>query len=140
MSRKVIIAGTDRMDPAAETLAGFGVNAERVPPDPAHRAPGDIVLVENDQSGDRARSWSATGALVFAVPALGPPLESLASTLKDDPENPVATLAVGRSGPINAALAAVSVLANDDEALLERLEAFRAEQTRKVLATPDPSV
>jgi 5-(carboxyamino)imidazole ribonucleotide mutase len=52
---------------------------------------------------------------------------------------PVATLAIGRAGAVNAALLAASVLALSDRALAERLHAFREAQTRAVLASPDPA-
>jgi len=45
---------------------------------------------------------------------------------------PVATVAIGKAGAINAALLAVSILATSDPALRERLEKFRADQTARV--------
>ncbi|MNU07920.1 N5-carboxyaminoimidazole ribonucleotide mutase [compost metagenome] len=42
---------------------------------------------------------------------------------------PVATFAIGPAGAANAALFAVALLANEDPALREKLEAFRAAQT-----------
>ena len=48
-------------------------------------------------------------------------------------------LAIGKAGAINAALLAVSILANSRPELRKKLEAFRAEQTAKVLAESDPS-
>jgi 5-(carboxyamino)imidazole ribonucleotide mutase len=47
---------------------------------------------------------------------------------------PVATLAIGKPGAINAALLAVAILANTNPHLAHRLDEFRAEQTAKVLA------
>jgi 5-(carboxyamino)imidazole ribonucleotide mutase len=52
---------------------------------------------------------------------------------------PVGTLAIGAAGATNAALFAAAILANSRPAIREALDAFRAEQTRKVLAHPDPS-
>jgi 5-(carboxyamino)imidazole ribonucleotide mutase len=46
---------------------------------------------------------------------------------------PVGTLAIGKPGATNAALLAVAILAGSRPALRERLRAFRAEQTAKVL-------
>ena len=46
---------------------------------------------------------------------------------------PVATFAIGKAGAINAALYAVSMLANNDPAVLEKLEDFRARQRDAVL-------
>jgi 5-(carboxyamino)imidazole ribonucleotide mutase len=52
---------------------------------------------------------------------------------------PVATLAIGRAGAVNAALLAASILAASDRALADRLRAFREAQTRAVLDAPDPA-
>jgi 5-(carboxyamino)imidazole ribonucleotide mutase len=49
---------------------------------------------------------------------------------------PVGTLAIGKPGAINAALLAAAMLANNDPALAERLEAWRAKQTADVAAEP----
>jgi 5-(carboxyamino)imidazole ribonucleotide mutase len=51
----------------------------------------------------------------------------------------VGTLAIGRSGAVNAALLAASIVALHDEGVRERLLAFREAQTGDVLANPDPS-
>jgi 5-(carboxyamino)imidazole ribonucleotide mutase len=53
---------------------------------------------------------------------------------------PVGTLAIGAAGATNAALLAASILANKYEPVRAALDRFRAEQTAKVLANPDPSV
>jgi len=45
---------------------------------------------------------------------------------------PVATFAIGEAGAVNAGLFAVSILANSDSALAEKLKDFRAAQTAKV--------
>ena len=45
---------------------------------------------------------------------------------------PVGTLAIGKAGAINAALLAVSILANQDPKLRDALRKFRDEQTAKV--------
>ena len=50
---------------------------------------------------------------------------------------PVGTLAIGKSGAINAALLAASVLALTDAALAKRLEAWRKQQTDAVAETPE---
>ena len=46
---------------------------------------------------------------------------------------PVGTLAIGPAGAANAALLAISILALDDASLREKLRAYRAEQTARVL-------
>jgi 5-(carboxyamino)imidazole ribonucleotide mutase len=50
---------------------------------------------------------------------------------------PVGTLAIGKSGAINAALLAAAVLATSDEALATRLEDWRGKQTGSVAETPE---
>ena len=51
---------------------------------------------------------------------------------------PVATMAIGAAGAMNAALLAARILALRDEALRERLEAYVARQTADVLAAELP--
>ncbi|TFE69659.1 5-(carboxyamino)imidazole ribonucleotide mutase [Methylacidiphilum sp. Yel] len=75
------------------------------------------------------------------LPVLGVPIESkvlrgvdsLLSIVQMPFGIPVGCLAIGESGAKNAALLAISILALEDKQLAEKLEAFRAEQTRKVL-------
>jgi 5-(carboxyamino)imidazole ribonucleotide mutase len=50
---------------------------------------------------------------------------------------PVGTLAIGKAGAINAALLAAAMLANQDEALGERLAEWRAKQTEAVPEKPE---
>jgi len=64
-------------------------------------------------------------------------LDSLLSIVQMPAGIPVGTLAIGRAGAVNAALLAASILAGNDAALLERLEAWRAEQTAAVAEEPD---
>jgi 5-(carboxyamino)imidazole ribonucleotide mutase len=49
---------------------------------------------------------------------------------------PVGTLAIGEAGAANAGLLAAAILATSDDALAERLKAFRAEQTASVAERP----
>ena len=49
---------------------------------------------------------------------------------------PVGTLAVGRSGAINAAIMAASILALSDPTISRNLEKFRADQTASVIEGP----
>ena len=75
------------------------------------------------------------------LPVLGVPIESavlrgvdsLLSIVQMPGGIPVATLAIGKAGATNAALLAVSILANKRPEYAERLEAFRQAQTQKVL-------
>ena len=74
---------------------------------------------------------------VFGVPVQSRAvsgLDSLLSIVQMPRGIPVATFAIGEAGAANAALFAVSMLANEDPDLAARLDAFRARQTEKVLA------
>jgi 5-(carboxyamino)imidazole ribonucleotide mutase len=74
------------------------------------------------------------------VPVLGVPVQShalqgtdsLLSIVQMPAGVPVGTLAIGKAGAINAALLAVSILANSRPELRERLRRHRAEQTQAV--------
>ena len=51
----------------------------------------------------------------------------------------VGSMAIGRAGAVNAALLAAAILANEDSAVADALDAFRKNQTDKVLADSDTS-
>ncbi len=82
------------------------------------------------------------------LPVLGVPvqskalngLDSLLSIVQMPAGVPVATLAIGTSGAANAGLLACAILALQDAALAQRLEAFRAAQTARVLEDADPAL
>jgi len=83
-----------------------------------------------------------------ALPVLGVPIEthalkgmdSLLSMVQMPAGIPVGTLAIGRSGAMNAALLAAAILAISDTGLARRLDAFRATQTASVAESPDANV
>ena len=83
-------------------------------------------------------------ASMTSLPVLGVPIEtaalkgmdSLLSIVQMPAGIPVGTLAIGKAGAINAALLAAAILANSDEALAVRLDAFRETQTASVALTP----
>lgn len=79
---------------------------------------------------------------VFGVPVESAALkgmDSLLSIVQMPAGVPVGTLAIGRSGAINAALLAAAVLALGDAALAARLAAWRAARTAEVADAPiDP--
>jgi 5-(carboxyamino)imidazole ribonucleotide mutase len=52
---------------------------------------------------------------------------------------PVGTLAIGKSGAVNAALLAAAILGNTDDEIRSALETFRETQTQAVLDHPDPA-
>ena len=83
-----------------------------------------------------------------ALPVLGVPvqskalngLDSLLSIVQMPAGIPVATLAIGRAGATNAGLLAAAILGNKHPDIAERLEAFRAAQTQRVLDDDDPAI
>ena len=85
---------------------------------------------------------SKTVLPVFGVPVESKALKGLDSLLSiaQMPAGiPVGTLAIGKAGAINAALLAAATLGNKYPAIRESLRKFRASQTKKVLAVPDPA-
>ena len=145
----------ETMQHAAETLTALGVPFEtRVVS--AHRTP-DLLFSYAAEAEGRGLEVIIAGAGGAAhlpgmaaaktvLPGLGVPVESkalhgmdsLLSIVQMPAGIPVGTLAIGRAGAINAALLAAAILANKHAAVGAALERFRAEQTDKVLARPDP--
>lgn len=80
------------------------------------------------------------------VPVLGVPMQSatmhgedsLLSIVQMPAGIPVATMAIGKAGAINAALLAAAILAVDDARVASALDLYRQNQTDRVLADPDP--
>ena len=146
----------ETMQHAADTLAELDVPHEtRVVS--AHRTP-DLLFQYASTARERGLKVIIAGAGGAAhlpgmiasktsLPVLGVPvqskalqgMDSLLSIAQMPAGIPVGTLAIGRAGAINAALLAASILACDDDGARERLDAYRAAQTERVLANPDPS-
>jgi 5-(carboxyamino)imidazole ribonucleotide mutase len=80
-------------------------------------------------------------AAFCSLPVLGVPVESqvlkgqdsLLSIVQMPAGVPVGTLAIGKAGAKNAALLAISILANHDEVLREKLDEFRRTQRDAVI-------
>lgn len=140
----------ETMRHAADILARFQVPHEsRIIS--AHRTPQAATEYASgaSQRGLKVIIAGAGGAAHLAgvlaahtvLPVLGVPMESqvlrgidsLLSTVQMPSGIPVGTLAIGKPGATNAALFAIAILALDRPDLREKLEAFRAEQTEKVL-------
>jgi len=138
------------MKSASEMLDLFGVAHEcRVLS--AHRTPGATVeyVGAAESRGLQILIAAAGGAAHLAgvvaahtlLPVLGVPMESqslrgldsLLSTVQMPAGIPVGTLAIGKPGATNAALLAVAVLARGRPELRQKLQAFREEQTARVL-------
>lgn len=156
-----IVMGSDSdwptMQAAAVILKDFGVAFEaRVVS--AHRTP-DLLFEYAEAAGPRGLKAIIAGAGGAAhlpgmlaaktiVPVLGVPVQSKALSGVDSLHSivqmpkgiPVATFAIGEAGAANAALFAVAMLANEDTALNDKLQAFRKAQAEKVLAMKLPEV
>jgi 5-(carboxyamino)imidazole ribonucleotide mutase len=140
---------------AAETLEKLGVPHE-VRVVSAHRTP-DLLFEYASTARDRGLQVLIAGAggaahlpgmtaAKTSLPVLGVPvqsktlngLDSLLSIVQMPAGVPVGTLAIGVAGATNAALLAASILGLTQPAIRAAVEAFRAAQTDKVLAQPDP--
>lgn len=150
-----IIMGSDSdwpvMRQAANFLEEFGVGYEaRVVS--AHRTP-DLMFEYAETARSRGIKAIIAGAggaahlpgMVAAkttVPVLGVPVpskylrgeDSLLSIVQMPKGVPVATFAIGEAGAANAALFAVSILANENAELARKLAEFRSRQEQSVLA------
>ena len=122
----------------------------------AHRTP-DLLFSYAEQAEARglrvivagaggAAHLPGMGAAKTHLPVLGVPVQSsmlsgvdsLLSIVQMPAGVPVATLAIGKAGAINAALLAASILGHEFPQYHEALKRFREEQTRTVLDNPDP--
>ncbi|HCE29566.1 MAG TPA: 5-(carboxyamino)imidazole ribonucleotide mutase [Comamonadaceae bacterium] len=136
----------DTMQHAVEILQHFGISHEaRVVS--AHRMPDDMFAYAEAAAGRGLKAIIAGAggaahlpgmiAAKTAVPVLGVPVaskhlqgvDSLHSIVQMPKGIPVATFAIGTAGAANAALFAVALLANENPALRQQLDAFRAAQT-----------
>lgn len=146
----------ETMRHTAETLDELGVWYEKRVVS-AHRTP-DLLYEYAGSARDRGLEVIIAGAggaahlpgmtaAKTSLPVLGVPvksralngLDSLLSIVQMPRGVPVGTLAIGRSGAVNAALLAASILANKHEEIHQALDRYRAQQTERVLGQPDPS-
>lgn len=156
-ARIAIIMGSQSdwatMRHAAETLDALDlahdariVSAHRTPDrlyDFAKGAKADGFKVIIAGAGGAAHLPGMTAAMT-PLPVFGVPVESKALSGQDSllsivqmPAGiPVGTLAIGKAGAINAALMAAAVLALNDDALADRLDAWRDKQTKAVAERP----
>ena len=140
---------------ASETLTELGIEHE-VEVVSAHRTPDRLfeyaagaearglqVLIAGAGGAAHLPGMAAAKTL---LPVLGVPVESqalrgmdsLLSIVQMPAGIPVGTLAIGKSGAVNAALLAAAILARSDPALREALERRRARATQAVLEHTDP--
>jgi 5-(carboxyamino)imidazole ribonucleotide mutase len=143
----------ETMRHASETLDALGVTYEAKVVS-AHRTPQRLYDYATGaaERGLKVIIAGAGGAAhlpgmaasMTHLPVLGVPVESkalkgmdsLLSIVQMPGGIPVGTLAIGKAGAINAALLAASILALSDDALSQRLQAWRAKQTDGVAVDP----
>jgi 5-(carboxyamino)imidazole ribonucleotide mutase len=120
----------------------------------AHRTPDRLVRYASEARGrgleviiagaGGAAHLPGMVAAMTPLPVLGVPIESgplkgldsLLSIVQMPGGVPVATLAIGRAGAINAALLAAAILALQDDAIAAALDTWRARQTAAVREVP----
>ena len=153
-----IVMGSDSDWPlvkkACETLDAFGVAYEtRVIS--AHRTP-ELALEYSGTAESRglgviiaaaggAAHLAGVLAAATVLPVIGIPvasgalngLDALYATVQMPGGVPVATVAVGSAGPVNAALLAVQILGTADPVLREKFRAHKASLKAKVAAAND---
>ena len=139
---------------AAETLTALGivheariVSAHRTPERlyafaKGAKAAGFKIIIAGAGGAAHLPGMAAslTELPVFGVPVESKALsgvDSLYSIVQMPAGIPVGTLAIGKSGAINAALLAASVLALNDAGLATRLAAWRKQQTDAVNERPE---
>ncbi|KQM28677.1 MULTISPECIES: 5-(carboxyamino)imidazole ribonucleotide mutase [unclassified Sphingomonas] len=143
----------DTMAHAADVLTRLGIPHETKVVS-AHRTPQRLVEYATSAvaRGLKVVIAGAGGAAhlpgmvasMTRLPVLGVPVESkalkgmdsLLSIVQMPGGVPVGTLAIGKAGAINAGLLAASILATHDDALAQRLDAWRAAQTDGVAIDP----
>jgi len=138
------------MQHAVETLKDFGVpsdvrimSAHRTPDEAktyavgAKKAGVKVIIAAAGMAAHLAGSFAAHSTLpVIGVPLKGGAMEgldSLLATVQMPAGVPVATVALGRAGAINAALLSVQILSLSDTTLARKFQHFRRNQSRKVL-------
>ena len=145
----------ETMSHAAATLEALEIPFE-VRVVSAHRTP-DLLFEYAGSAEERGLEVIIAGAGGAAhlpgmtsaktvLPVLGVPVESkslkgidsLLSIVQMPAGIPVATLAIGKAGAINAALLAAAIIGAKHPEAREALRRYRASQTQAVLDNPDP--
>lgn len=149
-----IVMGSDSdldvMKEAARILSEFGIRSE-VQILSAHRSPARVTRFcrELPKRGIQAVIAGAGGAAHLAgviaahtiVPVIGVPidssalngLDSLLATVQMPSGIPVATMAIGKSGAVNAAVFAVEILAIRSKVLQAKLKQYKSKLERSVI-------
>ncbi len=155
-----VLMGSDSdwplLEDTAKTLKEFDVafevrvlSAHRTPERAAEysqtaRARGIKVLIA---AAGGAAHLAGVVAAHTVLPVIGLPvkggaldgLDAMLSTVQMPAGIPVATLAIGKPGAINAALFAAAILGLKHPEFLEAVRGYREEQAKAILENPDPS-
>jgi 5-(carboxyamino)imidazole ribonucleotide mutase len=142
------------MGHAAEMLDALGIAYETKIVS-AHRTPDRLFAYAKSAAGrglkviiagaGGAAHLPGMAASMTRLPVLGVPVEtkslagmdSLLSIVQMPAGIPVGTLAIGKAGAANAGLLAASILALGDEALADRVDAWRQKQTDGIAERPE---
>ena len=161
LPRVAIIMGSrsdwPTMQHAAEILDALGVGHEALVVS-AHRTPDRLYTFAKSAADEGfgviiagaggAAHLPGMTASMTTLPVLGVPvhsraldgMDSLLSIVQMPGGVPVGTLAIGKAGATNAGLMAAQILALNDPALAERVQAWRARQSASVPKTAiDPA-
>jgi 5-(carboxyamino)imidazole ribonucleotide mutase len=143
----------ETLEATAETLESLGISFESKVVS-AHRTPKLLVSYASEAAarGLEVIIAGAGGAAhlpgmvasMTHLPVVGVPvqskalngMDSLLSIVQMPAGIPVATVAIGKAGAINAALLAASILGIKHPAVSQSLQEYRKKQTEAVLATP----
>jgi 5-(carboxyamino)imidazole ribonucleotide mutase len=124
----------------------------------AHRTPDKLFTYAESASGrgieiiiagaGGAAHLPGMTAAKTSLPVIGVPvqskalsgMDSLLSIVQMPAGIPVAAMAIGRAGAVNAGLMAAAILGNKYPKIREALDDYRKKQTDKVLDNPDPKL
>ena len=145
----------ETMQHACKTLAEFGIPYERRVVS-AHRTP-NLMVTYAEEAADRGLKVIIAGAGGAAhlpgmtaghtvLPVIGVPIksralngmDSLLSIVQMPAGVPVATMAIGKAGAINAALLAISILGVTEPERRAQLADFRQNRAAQVMASELP--
>ncbi|MFK7759698.1 MAG: 5-(carboxyamino)imidazole ribonucleotide mutase [Phycisphaerales bacterium] len=145
----------DVMEHASDMLTQLNIPHE-VKVVSAHRTP-DLLVAHAKEARNRGIEVVIAGAggaahlpgmvaSMTSLPVIGVPvmskalkgMDSLLSIVQMPAGVPVATVAIGKAGAVNAGLLAASILSIKHASIQESLEAFRDRQSQDVLSSPDP--
>lgn len=145
----------DTMKHCADTLEKFGVPYEKNIAS-AHRTPAKAAEIASTarERGVKVIIAAAGGAAHLAgamaanspLPIIGVPMkgwatdgmDSLLSTVQMPRGVPVLTVAIGKAGAVNAAVAALQILALSDNSFRAAIDEFRQKQTQYALDAKFP--